>query len=148
MKKGIVLLFALLLSSATLFAQDYNWAVGVRGGITTSGLTVKHNFDPANTVEGVIDFARGFNVIALYERNVPVITDGFRLYYGAGMNLGSWDKHAHSKFTMGFDAIVGLEYKLYSIPLAFSVDYKPCLNFVGNTGFHAADFGLGVKFTF
>ena len=88
------------------------------------------------------------NGYALYERNIPVITSGFHFYYGGGVNLGGWEKHGDTKFTAGINGIVGLEYKIASIPLAFSVDYKPCLNFAGHTGFHAADFGLGIKVAF
>ena len=148
MKKFVIALSLLSLMAVTkLSAQNYNWAIGVRGGITTSSVTVKYNFDPANSIEGMVDFVKGFNIIALYERNVPVIADGFNFYYGAGANLGSWHDH-DDKFTAGIDGIIGLEYKIASIPLAFSLDYKPFLNFVGHTGFHAADFGLTIKVAF
>lgn len=148
MKKIIVVLFILSLTGVSrVSAQNYNWAIGVRGGVTASGITVRHNFDPANSIEGMIDFAKGFNLYALYERNIPVIAHGFNFYYGAGANIGSWG-HSDGKFTMGINGIVGLEYKIASIPLAFSVDYKPNLNFIGKTGFHAADFGLGIKVAF
>ena len=135
-------------SSIRAHAQDYNWAIGVRGGVTATGLSVKYNFDPANSIEALVDFVQGVNVYALYERNMPVITSGFHFYYGGGVNLGGWEKHGDTKFTAGINGIVGLEYKIASIPLAFSVDYKPCLNFAGHTGFHAADFGLGIKVAF
>lgn len=149
MKKLLLILAVISLFGATkASAQDYNWAVGIRGGVTVSGITVKHNFDPANSIEGMVDFTRGVNVYALYERNIPVISEGFNFYYGGGANIGSWAKHSYNKFTMGINAIVGLEYKIRSLPLAFSVDYKPCLNFIGYTGFRAADFGLSAKFTF
>ena len=121
--KKFLLVFSLLCATSALSvkAQDYNWAIGVRGGETATGITVKHHFDPANGLEGIIDFAKGVNVYALYERHIPVITNGFHL---------------------------GLEYKIPKIPLAVSVDYKPCLNFAGYTGFRALDFGLGVKVAF
>ena len=56
--------------------------------------------------------------------------------------------HRHSKFAFGIDGVIGLEYKIPSIPLAFSLDYKPNLNLIEKTKFHALDFGLGVKVTF
>lgn len=149
MRKILILCSVLLLAAAgRLSAQEYNWAIGVRGGVTATGISVKHNFDPANSIEALVDFVQGVNVYALYERNIPVIAQGFNFYYGGGVNLGGWEKHDKTRFTMGIDGIVGLEYKIQSIPLAFSVDYKPCLNFAGNTGFHAADFGLGIKVAF
>lgn len=127
-----------------LCAQEYNWAVGVRGGVTTSGISVKHNFDPANSLEGIVDFRHGFNVYGLYQRNIPVIGEGFNFFYGAGANIGSWA----DKFTIGIDGIVGLEYKIQPIPLAVSLDYKPNLNLTGHTGFHAADVALTLRVTF
>ena len=66
MKKIAVLLTILSLTAVTgLSAQNYNWAIGVRGGVTASGITVRHNFDPVNSIEGMLDFAQGFNVYAL-----------------------------------------------------------------------------------
>ena len=115
--------------------------------MTASGITVRHNFDPSNSIEAIIDFAQGFNLYALYERNIPVIQEGFNFYYGAGANIGAWG-HRHSEFAFGIDGVIGLEYKIPSIPLAFSLDYKPNLNLIEKTKFHALDFGLGVKVTF
>lgn len=148
MKKRLLLWALLSFTAATrLDAQDYNWGIGVRGGIVTSSVSVKYNFDPVSSFEGMVDFAKGFNIIALYERNLPVIGEGFRFYYGFGANIGSWHKY-RDEFTLGIDGIVGLEYKIPSVPLAFSVDYKPFLNLVGHTKFHADDFGLTVKVAF
>lgn len=77
----------------------------------------------------------------------PVIGEGFEFYYGAGANLGSWD-YDDGEFTFGVNGIIGLEYKIRELPLAFSLDYKPNLNVIGKTGFHAADFGLGIRVAF
>lgn len=149
MKKILFVLIALSVFGVTRSqAQDYNWAIGVRGGFYASGVTVKYNFDPTNTIEAIVAFDRGVNVFGLYERNIPVITQGFNFFYGAGVNLGSWRKSSENKFTAGIDGIAGLEYKIQSIPLAFSIDYKPNLNFAGHTGFHGLDFGLSMRVTF
>ena len=75
------------------------------------------------------------------------IGEGFEFYYGAGANLGSWD-YDDGEFTFGVNGIIGLEYKIRELPLAFSLDYKPNLNVIGKTGFHAADFGLGIRVAF
>lgn len=92
--KKFLLVFSLLCATSALSvkAQDYNWAIGVRGGETATGITVKHHFDPANGLEGIIDFAKGVNVYALYERHIPVITNGFHFYYGGGLNMGGLGK--------------------------------------------------------
>ena len=147
LKIFLITVASILFAGSALKAQNYNWAIGVRGGVTASGITVKYNFDPANAIEGIVDFAQGFNLYALYERNIPVIAEGFNFYYGAGANIGSWGHH-DGEFTFGIDGIVGLEYKIASLPLAFSLDYKPNLNLIQKAKFHATDFGLGIKVAF
>ena len=62
----------------------------------------------------------------LYEWTQPVINNDFNLYYGVGGHLGA----AANKFAIGIDAIVGLEYKIPNAPIAFSLDYKPSVNFM------------------
>lgn len=150
MKKFLFLLVATIFTTSMVSAQNYNWAIGARLGGQTSGLSVKYNLDAANTIEGVIGipYDGGFNLLGLYERNIPVITEGFNFYYGAGVHLGSWNRHHNSDFVFGIDGIVGLEYKIKSIPLALSVDYKPALNIIGHTGFYWGDVALGIKITF
>ena len=82
-KKRIGLIVAALWAVTGLSAQNYQCAVGVRGGVTATGLSVRYHFDPVNALEGMLDFAQGFNIYALYERTIPVIGEGFEFYYGA-----------------------------------------------------------------
>lgn len=110
-KKRIGLIVAALWAVTGLSAQNYQCAVGVRGGVTATGLSVRYHFDPVNALEGMLDFAQGFNIYALYERTIPVIGEGFEFYYGAGANLGSWD-YDDGEFTFGVNGIIGLEYKI------------------------------------
>lgn len=148
MKKILVMLFWVAVCVPSLRAQDYNWGVGLRGGAEASGISVKAFVSGADAIEAMVSFVDGVNVYALYERNLPVIGNGFNFFYGAGANAGSWKKHGHAKYTMGIDAIVGLEYKIENVPLTLGVDYKPCLNFVGQTGFKWYDIGFTVRVAF
>ncbi len=129
-------------------AQDYNWGIGLRGGGVSSGITAKYFVSGVDAVEGMLSFTHGVNVYALYERHVPVIENGFAFYYGAGANIGSWEKHDRSKFTMGIDGVIGLEYKIPAVPLSLAVDYRPCINFIGHTGFKWYDFGFAARVAF
>lgn len=162
MKKFLLLIAAVIISSAAS-AQYYDWAIGVRGGANATSLSVKHIFNNGNAAEALIGWgyssygstARhggGFNFTGLYEWNVPIIGNGFNLYYGAGAHLGAWSyKEATRKsgFNFGLDVIVGLEYSLKSAPLAFSIDYKPRLEFLPEPDFFGMlDFALGIKYTF
>lgn len=150
MKKLVILFVATIFSVSIASAQDYNWAIGARLGGQTSGLSFKYNLNAANSIEGVlaIPYDGGFNLLGLYERNVPVIAPGFNFYYGGGAHLGAWDRRGSNDFVFGIDGVVGLEYKIKSIPLAFSLDYKPALNIIGHSGFYWGDFGFGIKIAF
>jgi hypothetical protein len=149
MKKLIAIMAFVVATATAVSAQDYNWAIGLRGGGEMGGLTVKKNFG-ANAIEGIfsIPWSSGFAATVLYERNVPVIADGFNFYYGAGAHVGVWGYKGVTDFALGVDAIVGLEYKIPKAPIALSIDYKPMLNIIEHFGFYWADVALGIKFTF
>lgn len=118
----------------------------MRFGGDTGGISVKHRFSSSHAIEGLLStyWKDGFMVTALYERYVPVIGPGWNFYYGAGAHLGSFAR----TFLLGADAIVGLEYKIPGAPIALSLDWKPALNLVEVFDFWAADFALGVRYTF
>ncbi|MCD7971006.1 MAG: hypothetical protein LUF87_11720 [Alistipes sp.] len=146
MKKCIFTLTLLLFTVLAAGAQNYKWAGGVRFGGATGGVTVKHKFDSANALEGILAFPwkDGFTATALYERHLPIIGEGFEFYYGLGAHLGSWEH----RFSLGVDAVVGLEFRVPALPLAFSLDYKPAFNIVRKTKFYMADIALGAKYIF
>ncbi|MCD7962448.1 MAG: hypothetical protein LUF90_02610 [Rikenellaceae bacterium] len=149
MKKFIMAIILAVTVTGFCSAQDYNWGIGVRGGAVATGITAKVSIDGQNAVEGILSLVNGVNFYGLYERHMPVISSGFSFYYGAGGNIGSWKRHSNKKFTVGIDGIIGLEYKIREVPLAFSVDYKPGLNFIGHSGFRGwYDFGASVKVAF
>ena len=144
MKKFLVMA-ALMVATLSANAQEYNWAVGLRGG-AFSGLTVKKNND-ANALEFGASWGLGNYIVVdgVYEWQQPVITEGFNLYYGAGAFLGAFE----NDFAVGAEGVVGLEYKIPDFPLAFSFDYRPSLNalHIGNlNGLY--NFGLGIKYCF
>lgn len=158
MKKFLLLIAAVMISSAAS-AQYYDWAIGVRGGVNATSLTVKHVFNNGNAVEALTGWSyskhgSGFNFTGLYEFNVPIIGNGFNLYYGAGAHVGGWnykaghDESKNNGFNLGLDAIVGLEYSLKVAPLAFSIDFKPRLDFLPSAEFQYSNVALGIKYTF
>lgn len=146
MKKFIAAIAVLMtLTYTNASAQDYKAAIGVRGGVDMSGISGKINLDAINSVEALLDFDNGFNLVGLYEFNRQIARD-FTFYYGLGANLGVWG--SADQLTIGVDAIVGVEYVIPNVPFALSIDYKPFVNLVGVTGFRATDFGLGIKYIF
>ncbi len=146
--KKFLMMAALLVATLTVSAQDYNWAVGVRGG-GFSGLTVKKN-NGGNALEfgASWNWNNNINVDGVYLWQQPVIADGFTLYYGAGAYVGMWEHEAASAFALGAEGVVGLEYKIPSVPLAFSFDYRPGINVLPSVAGNLINFGLGVKFCF
>ena len=142
--KKFLMMAALMVATLTVSAQDYNWAVGLRGG-GFSGITAKKNLDK-NAIEAGVSFGSGFvNIDAVYEWQEPVIGEGFHLYYGAGAYVGLANKY----FGLGAEGVVGLEYRLpINFPLAISLDYRPAINVLGGFGFSYLNFGFGVKYCF
>ncbi len=143
--KKFLAIAALLVATLGVSAQDYNWAIGVRGG-AFSGLTAKKN-NGDNALEFGASWGLGnhLRVDGVYEWQQPVITEGFNLYYGVGAFLGAFE----NSLAVGAEAVVGLEYKIADIPLAFSLDYRPSIDVLhlnSMEGFY--NFGFGIKYCF
>ena len=147
MKKIIALVACAVLFAGTAFSQNYKNAVGIRIGGYNAGRTYKHALNQGNAIEAMLwyNWNSGFSVSGLYEWSTQVINPDFNLYYGAGLHIGMYT----NAFALGIDGIVGLEYKIPSAPIAFSIDYKPSINFVpGIDAYGFFDFALGIKYTF
>ena len=143
MKKFLVMA-ALMVATLSVSAQDYNWAVGVRGGLF-NGLTAKKNMG-SNAIEaGVALYSSSISIDATYQWQEPVIGEGFHLYYGAG----AYGNIADEYFGLGAEAVVGLEYRIpINFPLAVSLDYRPAINLIGGVHPVLVNFGLGLKYCF
>lgn len=143
--KKLLVMATLMVATLAVSAQEYNWAIGVRGG-GFSGLTAKQNMGN-NAIEAALSlYNGGFAIDGVYEWQQPVIADGFQLYYGAG----AYTQIVGQYFGLGAEAVVGLEYKIPSVPLAISLDYRPGINVLGDAGvqFWGGNFGLGFKYCF
>ena len=133
---------ALLVATLTVSAQDYEWAVGLRGG-GYSGLTAKKNLGE-NAIEAGLSFGGGLNLEGTYQWQQPVIGKGFHLYYGAGAVLG-----LGGSVSIAAEGVVGLEYRLpIDFPLAISLDYRPALYVVPAVHTNFGNFGFGIKYCF
>jgi len=156
MKKVFIAAF-LFFGTICAGAQSYDWGIGLRGGYASSGLTAKCTFSQ-NAIEANVGISQKGNlrVSALYEWTLPVITDGFTLYYGAGPHIGTFtrsdsdpsDKDFSQGVLVGVMGIAGLEYEIPTIPFSIFVDYRPRLNIGDGLGLTPDDFGLGIRFCF
>lgn len=137
-------MMAALMVATSVCAQEYNWAVGVRGGVL-SGLTIKKNLGENAIEAGISAYDKFVNVDATYQWQQPVITEGFHLYYGGGAYLGL----ATQYLGLGAEGVVGLEFQVPNVPLALSLDYRPTFNILGGFGYsNFINFGFGVKYCF
>ena len=140
---GVIVLVIGLSIGSSVSAQDYNTAIGVRGGFY-NGLTIKHFIGSKAALEGIFSSRwRGFNITGLYEINNPIAeVAGLNWYYGVGGHIGFWNgRYVHWKddyndhTVIGADGILGLEYNFSEIPINLSIDWKPAINLVGYNGF-------------
>ena len=154
--KKFLLIAALLFAGIAASAQPYNWAVGVRGGYGWGTLSAKHYLNENNAFDFAGSVAIGsawsWELAALYEWNIPVITDGFDFYFGAGPHGGSYVSNDAAAIRLGIQGVVGLEYTFDVIPLNIFLDYRPnfALQLGDNGGFggYFNNVGLGIRIAF
>jgi hypothetical protein len=159
MKTSLKILVATLMLgvlSMKASAQEYNTAIGIRGG-WHSGLTVKHFLSGSDAIEGLLVTAwKGFELTGLYEVHANAFgVNRLNWYYGAGGHIGSFqsgpwfdDDKNEAHTVIGVDGILGLEYNIGDIPFNISLDWKPEFNLVGYSGFWAGDGALSIRYTF
>ncbi len=162
--KKIILITITVFSTSMAMAQ-YNFAIGLRSG-GTSGITVKKNYQ-TTSVEGIIGFwHNGLSITGLWEKHGIVFTKpGFQWFYGVGGHLAfygdnfegkkgpGWYKHPHhvndGDFGLGIDGILGFEYKITSVPIAFDISLKPFIEIANEGGIvFSPDPGFGIKVAF
>ena len=130
----------------------YDQSAGVRLG-WTSGLTYKKFMIEDEALEIMISGRReGVQLTTMYVFHQPMefsFNEGFLCILWTGRT--SWDmnntviltKHLtsvdpprfvfddRSYFAMGFDGLIGIEYRWLSVPITIGFDIKPYFNFVG-----------------
>jgi len=156
MKKTIIIAL-LSLSIIAVKAQDYNLALGLRGGVA-QGITLKAAVG-GNTAFDLIlgtHFA-GLNFTALYEiHSMDVFgVDNLALFYGLGGHVGLynsshypayWDNYSSSP-AIGVDFVVGAEYTFDEIPINISLDIVPSINIIPYVGYWQRG-ALSVRYVF
>lgn len=153
--RKIFLLFAVVLFSVTTIAQDYQNAVGLRGGYV-GGITFKHFLGESKAVDGILSFRQqGVLVTGLYEIHKNAFeVERLNWYYGYGAHVGIWGANTERDFypdggpIIGIDGVIGIEYYISEIPFTIGVDWKPAINLIGRAGFWAEDAALSVRYVF
>ena len=135
----------------SLHAQDYERSAGLRLG-NTSGLTYKDFFNQDEAIELLLSGRRdGLQLTTLYVFHKPLelaFNENFYLYYGIGAHVGYEEYGGFSKvltsidppsflferktfFVMGADAILGVEYRWFTVPVTVGFDVNPRFTLIG-----------------
>ena len=146
--KSTGLVFSVLiifLLSTSVKAQDYKGAIGVRfsskAALINTSVSLKYFFNEKIAAEGLVTPADPFALGLLVEWHQPMLTN-FKYFYGGGMYAGFSGERR-----VGFHGIIGLDYKIPSIPLNFSIDWKPELTVAKEFSFEPQALGLSARFT-
>jgi len=168
-RKAIILCF--LVVPFMLASQDYTGSAGFRGGYS-SGIGFKGFMDEEKALEALVGWRDGgMQFTMLLETYRPVFlgySEHVFLYLGYGAHVGftrwyeryqgdvyinghpTYHYSRHSSPVIGADAIAGLEYRMYRVPLAFGLDIKPFVEFFGESfiSLNPMDMGFSVRYTF
>lgn len=146
---GIILamFFLLIAGAGDVNAQSYKTALGIRlssnDAIVNNSISLKYFFSNTTAVEGLLSFGDPVALGVLIEKHKPTGPAGLSFFYGGGAYIGfGSDKN------IGAQGVLGLDYKLPTIPLNLSVDWKPELNIVKEAVFEPSAVGASVRFTF
>lgn len=145
--KKLILAFLVLAASLQVNAQVYNMGIGLRGGGTANGITLKKSLSVFTMGDLIVSMHNeGIIATGLYEIEKPINElDGLYIYYGVGAHLGTY---TNVDMALGLDAVLGLEFVIPDIPIGISLDIKPSFDFVGRTNF-GNDFGaLSIRYLF
>ena len=157
MKKGFFLLACLAGFGfvQTVKAQDpeptqtaaRNNMLGIR--ISSSDAAVNHSItykrfiNTQTAIEGMLSFTDPGALGVLLEKHSTLGSSGISWFWGAGAYVGF-----SSGRRLGAQGIVGLDYTVPTLPLNFSIDWKPELNFASQFSFEPAALGFSARFTF
>ena len=165
------LLFTLLmLVGEVLWGQDFKHAAGLRLG-HTSAVQYKSMLANDEALEVMVSGRNeGLQLTMLYSFHKPLqfaFNENFFLYYGLGAHVGyeeygdlekvltsleprSFEFQDKSFFVMGADALLGIEYRWFAVPMTIGFDLKPYFTFIGMryTDLQFWDAGLTLKYIF
>ncbi len=153
-----ILLSIFVFSFESLSAQNYQNAIGLRGG-WYNGITFRHMLSESKGVE--VLFAsrwRGFNLAGIYEIQKPLKEEGFDWYYGIGAHVGAFNRYYYYDHNnphyldngrivaLGLDGILGMEYTFKELPLNLGIDIHPLIELADGGFWPWYDAALSVRY--
>lgn len=133
-----------ILISNTAKAQDYKGAIGVRfsskAALVNNSVSLKYFFNEKTAAEGLITFNDPFALGLLVEQHKPFAA-GLKYFYGGGVYAGfSGDRR------VGLQGVIGLDYKIPTLPINFAIDWKPELTVAKEFSFEPQALGVTARF--
>ncbi|MFW5774114.1 MAG: hypothetical protein ACOCWD_05455 [Tangfeifania sp.] len=167
--KRFLLVSVFVFAGHLVFAQGFNQAAGIRGGLT-SGLEYRYYTSDMHSFKALLGTRsfgsnRGLQLHFLTEYYKYDLFDfSYQLvfYYGFGAHAGyeSWDvvrqgpnsrrQVTETAFVTGIDGLLGLEYLFYEAPVTAGIEVKPYFDIFGRNGIDVQplDFAFTVKYLF
>jgi hypothetical protein len=99
----------------------------------------------------------GLILTGLYEIKMDLDSENWNWYYGGGMHLGF---HHRNNFigegfngdqqyiNMGFDLIVGVKYRMQSLPVELSADFKPSVELLAERNLLLEELAVSCRYLF
>lgn len=126
-------------------AENYKLGLGIRFSTNpptvNNSISFKYFFTEKTAGEVLFSMRKPFALGLLVEQYKALSETPFRYFFGGGVysNFGS-PREA------GLQGVLGLDYKIPSIPFNLSVDWKPELALIKTLTFEPAALGLSARF--
>ena len=155
-KNGIILLLLLILGfQINTKAQNepvapspiYKMAVGVRlsnsDPAVNNSISFKYFLTERTAVEALLSFGDPVAIGVLLEKHKALGPSGLSWLIGGGAYIGFSGTR-----NVGAQGIIGLDYKISTLPLNLTLDWKPELNLASEFSFEPSAIGVSARFTF
>ena len=156
MKKGLLILVAVLGLGFAANAQNWIGVRGVLGSSKGAELSFQHGLNANNRLELDLGWNIGkkhednynyYNLSAVYQW-MGGIVDNLGWFAGVGANVGIWSGYNDGNIGLGFLAQAGLEYNFQAAPFQITLDFRPQWDVLGAaSGFGYAG-ALGIRYRF
>ncbi|MEN8117752.1 MAG: outer membrane insertion C- signal [Bacteroidota bacterium] len=156
MKKSITKLLAVVVIVAGGILSSNAQELGVRFGDVSGGnVAIDAIFSTGefNRLHADVSFGHGVGIDLLWDFLYrPLGGEAFNWYLGVGpyTRIGEYTNKNDEvdDFDLGATFEVGLEYRFGTVPIALGIDWRPRLEIIDHTDFHAGGFGLNVRYVF
>lgn len=119
-------------------------------GGTLVGPHFKHYFNSRDAGQLMVIFGdHQTRIGAEYSYNAPISgARGLKWNIGVGPQIGFYSNDGYKQTNVYIRPMLGLEYKIPQVPIAFGFDWRPDWQLTHGNNFEAGRFGIAFKYTF